>query len=76
MNNENEMTVRGLKRAMADFIDQIGITADTVSWDQELLFMTGDGKTFEGMNRVKRYLEHNEDSDFDAFRHVMPNLEI
>ena len=75
-NNENEMTARGLKRAMADFIDQIGITADTVTRDQELLFMTGDGKTFEGMNRVKRYLEHNEESDFDAFRHVMPNLEI
>ena len=70
------MTTQGLKRAMADFIDQIGITEDTVMHDQELLFMTGDGKTYEGMNRVKRYLEDNEDSDFHAFWHIMLNLEI
>jgi len=61
---------------MADFINQIGITEDMVTCDQELLFMTGDGKTFEGMNRVKRYLEDNEWSDFHAFWYIMPNLEI
>ena len=61
---------------MADFIDQIGIMEDTVTRDEELLFMTGDGKTFEGMNRVKHYLEDEEVSDFHAFRHIMPNLEI
>jgi len=74
-NSENEMTSWGLKRAMEDFIQQIGLTPEAFESDKHLLFMMGDGKTFEGMNKVKHYLE-DEDGDFAALRFVQPNLEI
>jgi hypothetical protein len=66
----------GTKEGYGRLHSQIGITPDTVERDKELLFMTGNGKTFNGMNRVKHHLDDNEDDNFASFRFIQPNLEI
>ncbi|KAI0040471.1 hypothetical protein FA95DRAFT_1502810 [Auriscalpium vulgare] len=72
-NSANEVTVQGVKEAVEDFVDQIGITPERLSG--RLTFVSGDGKTFEGLNKVKKYLD-GEPDDFESFRFVEPMLEL
>ena len=75
-NSENEVTTRGLKRAMSDFLEQMGITEEYIQTNQQVTIFSGDGKTFEGMLKIKKYLQHEEPGDFRSFRFVEPNLAI
>ncbi|EJD47501.1 hypothetical protein AURDEDRAFT_62180, partial [Auricularia subglabra TFB-10046 SS5] len=44
----------GLKDAVMDFYsEQLGITPD--NWSPRLMFFSGDGGTFEGLGRLKKY---------------------
>ncbi|KAI0054730.1 hypothetical protein BV25DRAFT_1996352 [Artomyces pyxidatus] len=72
-NSANEVTTQGMKAAVADFVDQIGLTEET--YGGNITFVTGDGKSFEGLNKVKKYLD-SLSSDFSSFRFVESMLEL
>ncbi|KAA1470451.1 hypothetical protein DENSPDRAFT_774873 [Dentipellis sp. KUC8613] len=72
-NSANEVTTHGLKNAIMDFLGQLGITEAT--FKNRLVFFTGDGKTFEGVNKVKQYLA-SQKSHFASLRFVVAGLEL
>lgn len=76
-NSANETTTKGMWTALTDFLAQLGITASTYS--RRLMFFSGDGKSFETMSTVRRYLsgsQRSQKGDFDALRFLCPVLEI
>ena len=72
-NNANEVSTQGMKDALTDFLNQLGMTENT--YQDEIMFFTGNGKTFEGIAKVKKYLS-GEESHFKSLRFVCPGLEI
>ncbi|KAI0260320.1 hypothetical protein BC834DRAFT_832002 [Gloeopeniophorella convolvens] len=73
MNSENEVSTRGVKEAVCDFLNQIGCTAETS--EGRAMFISGDGKTFEGLHTAKNILSGIED-DFRSLRFARPVLEL
>ncbi|KDQ50832.1 hypothetical protein JAAARDRAFT_164426, partial [Jaapia argillacea MUCL 33604] len=73
-NSADEMTVQGMKQAVDEFLGaQMGINEETLN--KRLLVVTGDGKTFDQLLKVKRYLATHE-GDFESLRCVVPLLEL
>ncbi|KAI0055021.1 hypothetical protein BV25DRAFT_1922169 [Artomyces pyxidatus] len=72
-NSANEVSTRGLKDALTDFLKQLGITKTTLG--KRLIFFHGDGKSYEGMLKVKKYLSASFDS-FSSLRFIRPVLEL
>ena len=72
-NSANEVSTHGMKDAVSDFLKQLGINEST--FKEKICFFTGDGKTFEGINKVKRYLS-NQTSNFRSFRFIIAGLEL
>ncbi|KAA1474511.1 hypothetical protein DENSPDRAFT_781882 [Dentipellis sp. KUC8613] len=72
-NSANETTTHGMKDALMDFLKQLGIDEET--FDNKLFFFTGDGKTFEGVNKIKRYLG-SQPGNFKSLRFVVAGLEL
>ena len=72
-NSANEVSTQGMKEAMSDFFDQMGLTEETLNG--RLQFFSGDGKSFEAVGKVKKYLSGQE-SDFRSFRFVVEVLEL
>ncbi|KAA1479037.1 hypothetical protein DENSPDRAFT_788720 [Dentipellis sp. KUC8613] len=72
-NGANECTTQGMKDAVLDFAAQRGITEDT--FKKRIRFFSGDGKSFEGLNKIKKYLITQSD-DFKALRFLEPILEL
>ncbi|KAI0050052.1 hypothetical protein FA95DRAFT_1603903 [Auriscalpium vulgare] len=72
-NSANEVSTKGLRDALADFLKQLGITQDTIG--NRLMFFHGDGKSFDGMHKVLKYLSISA-SKFSALQFVRPVLEI
>ncbi|ETW77008.1 hypothetical protein HETIRDRAFT_421218 [Heterobasidion irregulare TC 32-1] len=67
------VSMQGMTAALSNFLGQLGITEET--YGRKLLFFTGDGKTFEGINKVKKLLSAQE-GDFRSFQFVHAVLEI
>jgi len=72
-NGANEVSTQGIKEAVSDFLQQLGISNDT--YGRKIIFFTGDGKSFEGMGKIKTYLS-GEDGDFKSLRFLQPGLEV
>jgi len=72
-NNANEVSTQGMRDALTDFLNQLGINEDT--YRDEIMFFTRDGKTFEGIAKVKKYLSGDE-NHFRSLRFIHPGLEI
>ena len=72
-NDANEVSTQGMMAALTDFLAQLGITEET--YGGRLMFFTGDGKTFEGINKVKKLLS-GQVGDFKLLRFVRAVLEI
>ncbi|ETW84935.1 hypothetical protein HETIRDRAFT_311808 [Heterobasidion irregulare TC 32-1] len=72
-NNANEVSTQGMMAALSNFLGQLGITEET--YRRKLLFFTGNGKAFEGINKVKKLLSVQE-GDFRSFQSVRAVLEI
>jgi hypothetical protein len=72
-NSANETSTQGMKDALADFLEQLGVTAET--YEKQIMFFTGDGKSFEGMGKVKKYLSGHV-SDYKSLRFICLGLEL
>ncbi|KAI0312871.1 hypothetical protein OF83DRAFT_1066483, partial [Amylostereum chailletii] len=72
-NGANETTTPGLREAIHDFLSQLGLGEDgTVD---HLMFFHGDGKSFEGIHKVKK-LSSGKTSNFFSWRFIQPVLEL
>lgn len=69
--NENVMTE--LRDVLGDFLGQIGQSPEDYDADR-LIFIGGDGLTFERLLRLKEYMQFQDDS-FKRFENVVPFLE-
>ncbi|KAH9915098.1 uncharacterized protein B0H18DRAFT_1125064 [Fomitopsis serialis] len=69
--NENIMTE--LRDALVDFMEQVG--QDEENYQQRLLFIGGDGLTFERLQQIKQYLD-DQTTAYRRFDIIMPFLEI
>ncbi|KAI0063286.1 hypothetical protein BV25DRAFT_1936598 [Artomyces pyxidatus] len=72
-NSANEVSIHGMKEALVDFFTQEGITEE--SFDETISFFSGDGKSFDGINKVKRYLS-SEPGNFKSLKFIRGVLEI
>jgi len=66
-NSKNEVTTQGLKWAMSNFLEQMGITEEYIWTHPQVTIFSEDGKNFEGMLKIKKYLWHDEPGDFQSF---------
>ncbi|KII85951.1 hypothetical protein PLICRDRAFT_115567 [Plicaturopsis crispa FD-325 SS-3] len=74
-NSADEMTVQGMKEAVVDFLDaQMGIS-DEEKLANRICIFSGDGKTFDQLIKVMKYLV-SEKSDLSSLRCVVPMLEL
>ncbi|KIO32934.1 hypothetical protein M407DRAFT_65941 [Tulasnella calospora MUT 4182] len=69
----NEATADGLLEAINDFMEQLGLGKEKIK--DKLLIVSGDGMTFNGLLRLKRYTERSTTDDYRALRWVLPILE-
>ncbi|KAH9916364.1 uncharacterized protein B0H18DRAFT_1124277 [Fomitopsis serialis] len=69
--NENVMTE--LRDALVDFMEQVG--QEEEDYQQRLLFIGGDGLTFERLQQIKQYLD-DQTTAYRRFDIIMPFLEI
>ncbi|KAF8056184.1 hypothetical protein FPV67DRAFT_1731334 [Lyophyllum atratum] len=73
-NNADEMHVQGLKQGLLDFFSvQMGIDKETLQ--NRCFIKSGDGKTFDQLHKLKKYLAA-EEGDFESFRWLVPLLEL
>ncbi|KAI0312034.1 hypothetical protein OF83DRAFT_1067874, partial [Amylostereum chailletii] len=72
-NGANETTTSGLREAIFDFLSQLGLTENSMV--DHLMFLHGDGKSFEGIHKVKK-LSSGKESDFFSWRFIHPVLEL
>ncbi|PPQ95548.1 hypothetical protein CVT26_008573 [Gymnopilus dilepis] len=73
-NSADEMTIQGIKEGILDFAStQMGINRDTLG--NRASIWSGDGKTFNMLHLLKK-LSSAEEHNFDAFRWVIPLLEL
>lgn len=71
----NEATTTGLKDALTDFVsDQLGLGPEEL--EDQLVIVTGDGMTFNGMLRLKRQAESGSSDSYRGFRWLLPMLEV
>ena len=73
MNSADEMTVQGMNAAIQDFLRQMGLTDETLR--DRLLFFSGDGKTFDQLQKVKKYMSPHE-TNLESLRFLVPMLEL
>ncbi|KAI0072322.1 hypothetical protein K474DRAFT_1574435, partial [Panus rudis PR-1116 ss-1] len=77
-NAANEVSFQGMKEAMVDFFEQVGITKDSEGVDQ-IQFVSGDGKSFEAMGKVKKYLTDESAGPlgrYKSFQFALETLEL
>lgn len=67
-NGANEVTIQGMKDALLDFLEQIGITKSTYSGKIQLF--SGDGKSFEVARNVKAFRSGHFEA-FSSFEHIL-----
>ncbi|THH07072.1 hypothetical protein EW146_g9429 [Bondarzewia mesenterica] len=72
-NSANEVSTQGMKEALTDFLEQLSINDENLG--ERLVFFSGDGKSFEGMHTVKKYLS-SQLGMFTSFRFLRPVLEL
>ncbi|KAM6491642.1 hypothetical protein JOM56_012886, partial [Amanita muscaria] len=73
-NSCDEILVQEFKQGVLDFLSvQMGINADNLG--NQLRIFSGDGKTFEQLLRLRKYLAAEEGS-FESFRWLVPLLEL
>ncbi|THH07257.1 hypothetical protein EW146_g9376 [Bondarzewia mesenterica] len=72
-NSANEVSTQGMKEALTDFLEQLSINDENLG--EQLVFFSGDGKSFEGMHTVKKYLS-SQLGTFTSFRFLRPVLEL
>lgn len=73
-NSADEMTAQGMKEAIVDFLTvQMGINDETV--DNRPMIFSGDGKTFDMVLKVMKYLSPH-DGDVESLRCVVSLLEL
>jgi len=73
-NSANEMNVQGMKEGILDFLStQMGITRENLG--NNISLISGDGKTFNMLLLLKK-MAAPESNDFDAFRWLVPLLEL
>lgn len=72
-NSANEVSTQGMKEAITDFFDQMGLTQET--FNGRIQILSGDGKSFEAMGKLKKYLSSQE-GDFESLRFMTEVLEI
>ncbi|KAI0081500.1 hypothetical protein K474DRAFT_1671959 [Panus rudis PR-1116 ss-1] len=65
-NAANETTTSGMKEAVVDFLDQLGIREQ--QHDDHIQFISGDGKSYEGISNVKKYLSPERHQGPEASR--------
>ncbi|KAI0054568.1 hypothetical protein BV25DRAFT_1843569 [Artomyces pyxidatus] len=69
-NSANEVSTRGLKDVLTDFLKQLGITKTTLG--KRLIFFHGDGKSYEGMLKHVRsiiaWVHGKSDQQPEAYR--------
>ncbi|THH16899.1 hypothetical protein EUX98_g9229 [Antrodiella citrinella] len=74
-NSANETTTKGMRDALFDFLEQTGITEETLKEHREVQFVSGDGKSFENIGKTKQYLSSQE-GDFKSLNFVYEILEL
>ncbi|KAI0038499.1 hypothetical protein FA95DRAFT_1505585, partial [Auriscalpium vulgare] len=72
-NSANEASTKGVKEAIADFLHQLGIKASNIG--NRLIFFHGDGKTFDGIHKMKKYVSGSRNT-YSKLRFVRPVLEL
>ncbi|KAI0055098.1 hypothetical protein BV25DRAFT_1816096 [Artomyces pyxidatus] len=73
-NNADEMHIQGMKAAVDDFLStQMGINDDTLK--KRVLILSGDGKTFDQLIKLRKYLSSHE-GHFESLRCMVPLLEL
>ncbi|KAI0309705.1 hypothetical protein OF83DRAFT_1071624 [Amylostereum chailletii] len=72
-NGANETTTSGLQEAIFDFLSQLGLTEESMV--DHLMFFHGDGKSFEGIHKVKK-LSSGKESDFFSWWFIHLVLEL
>lgn len=73
-NSSDEMYVQELKHGVLDFLStQMGVDAD--SYDGRAWIFSGDGKTFDQLLKMRKYLSVDE-QEFSSFRWLVPLLEL
>ncbi|KAK6988318.1 hypothetical protein R3P38DRAFT_3332094 [Favolaschia claudopus] len=71
---KSEASIPELKDAFVDFFEQIGQTED--DYDSRLLFVGGDGMSFNNMHLVKKFLQPHHPHPFQTFDIMRPVLAI
>ncbi|KAG6915753.1 hypothetical protein DXG01_010020 [Tephrocybe rancida] len=73
-NSSDEIHVQGMKQGVLDFFSvQMGIDKETLA--NRCFVKSGDGKTFDQLHKLKKYLAA-ESGDFESFRWLVPLLEL
>ncbi|KAG6836416.1 hypothetical protein H0H93_008157 [Arthromyces matolae] len=73
-NSADEIHVQGMKQGVLDFFSiQMGIDKEMLA--NRCFIKSGDGKTFEQLVNLKKYLSA-ESGDFESFRWLVPLLEL
>jgi hypothetical protein len=73
-NSADEMLVQEMKHGVLDFATtQMGLNEETLNG--QCWIFSGDGKTFDQLLKLKKYLAA-EEGDFESFRWLVPLLEL
>lgn len=72
-NSANEVSTQGMFEAMVDFLEQTGMSEETLN--NRIQFFSGDGKSFEVIGKVKKYLA-SQSGDFKSFSFIVEVLEL
>ena len=70
---KNETSSTDLRDGLVDFLEQIGQTPD--NHDPHLIFVGGDGLTFEQLGNLKRTMQF-QDGPFKNFEIIQPYLQL
>ena len=72
-NSANEVSTQGMFEAMVDFLEQIGTSEETLG--NRIQFFSGDGKSFEAVGKVKKYLS-SQNGNFKSMAFIVEVLEL
>ncbi|KAH7914696.1 hypothetical protein BJ138DRAFT_1079047 [Hygrophoropsis aurantiaca] len=73
-NSADEIHIQGMQEAVMDFLDiQMGVTKDTLN--DRIMIFSGDGKTFDQLLKLKKYLSPVEDN-YGSLRFLIALLEL
>ncbi|KAI0072464.1 hypothetical protein K474DRAFT_1711577 [Panus rudis PR-1116 ss-1] len=76
-NSADEVSALGMKEAIVDFLGQIGISEG--QYNDRLQFVHGDGKSYEAMGNVKKYLSpeaSGENGNYCSLGLILEVLEL